>query len=391
MSFFSSLLSVSGGGSPPLGLYVHIPFCLSRCGYCAFVSGVYDRDAADRYLIVLENEVSSRSIFSSTRRPSTLFIGGGTPSALSVEQLERLLAFLPFPEKGGEATCELNPDSASCEKMALLLAAGVNRCSFGVQTFCDRGLELLQRRHNAECARDAVRGAVAMGFSSVNLDLIVGWPGQKWEDVERDLRTAVELGVTHLSCYQLILEDESACYEQYRAMSELSEDQERELWDNVESFMEHHGFEHYETSNFARPGYRCIHNYDTWRGCDYLGIGLGAHSHIGGRRFANTSDLAVYLASGGRADRLEAMCEELDSLSKARECAVFWLRLFEGIKRSEFRERAGVDLFDLYPDILPAMVERGIMERAMNSVGEEYIRVAREYHPILDSLLADLV
>lgn len=379
---------------PPLsapGLYVHIPFCLSRCGYCAFTSGRYDRERADRYLAALAEELRAREAALPEGRPATLFLGGGTPSCLSPAQWERLLALLPFP-RDGEATCELNPDSATPDKLAAARRRGVNRCSFGVQTFSEAGLKLLERRHDAATAVAAVAGAVRMGFSSVGLDLIVGWPGQTERELRRDLETAADLGVRHVSCYQLTLEEGSAGYRRLGPlMAEVSETALRKLWDVCEEVLEARGFVHYETSNFARPGFVCRHNRDVWEGGEYLGLGLSAHSHLGGRRFANTADIDLYTASAGKPKAIEVFSERLEPAAKARECAVFWLRLFEGIDIPRFQKRTGFNFFTLYGKISYDLFERGLLERVNDSGGTPRVRVPKRLHPVLDAILVDLV
>lgn len=377
--------------APQPGLYIHIPFCLSRCGYCAFVSGDYDRALADAYLDAVHAEYAARNRDGIIHTPSSLFIGGGTPSSLDRDQLRRLLAGLPLAGVA-EATCELNPDSADDEKLALLRAMGITRCSFGVQTFQPDGLRLLERRHDAETAAAVVARAAAMGFASVSVDLIMGWPGQTPAMLAEDLRRAVDLGIRHLSCYQLILEEDSRSYQKLASLSAGDgEDAARRLWDVCEEVMAGGGFEHYETSNYARPGFRCRHNVNTWRGGEYLGLGLAAHSHLGGRRFANTADLGDYLAYAGNPERITAFSEKLEAEAKARETAVFWLRLFDGIEVEAFRRQTGYDLSRLYRRELPALLARGLLEQTRDADGVERIRVPATLQPVLDSILVELV
>ncbi len=372
---------------PVPGLYVHIPFCRSRCSYCAFVSGEYRSERADAYIAALKNELALRIGCLRGGMPGTLFIGGGTPSCLDYSQFERLFSFLPMPENG-EATCELNPDSTDMRKLALLREAGINRVSFGVQTFSPGGLSLLGRRHDAETARKRIVEAVQAGFFSVNIDFITAWPGQSLECLRRDLLEAVNLGVTHISCYNLMIEEESGFHRVMgeRGLVRKDEDEVRVFWDETVSVLERHGFEQYEISNFARPGYCCRHNVDTWKGKEYLGIGVSAHSHIRGERFANTSNIERYIALLGNGELAESFSERLGGEEKARECAVFWFRMMDGIDSREFLERTGVDLFSLYARELPSLVERGIVV-----IEGPVVRIRREYHPVLDSILIDLV
>ncbi len=367
------------------GLYVHIPFCLSRCGYCTFVSGEYDPALADAYLAALAAEWREEGGFI----PDTLFIGGGTPSALQPRQLARLLAFLPQPE--GEATCELNPDSATVEKLRLLRDWGINRLSFGVQTFSPRGLAILGRRHDAATAREAVRQAVDMGFPAVNVDLIYGWPGQSAADLRVDVEESIALGVKHLSCYALILDASARAYDYYRTLLQ-GEEAEEEIgagfWEFLDQELEARGFRHYETSNFAREGYYCRHNVHTWEGGEYLGIGLGAHSHRGGVRWANSADLPAYCLAMGKSREIRVFSEQLPPEEKARETAVFWLRLFRGIALARFRERSGFSFEALYRAELPGLLREELLEYAEGGLR---IRVPRRRQIILDSILAELI
>lgn len=358
------------------GLYVHIPFCVSRCGYCTFVSALYRPDLADAYLDALENEwTSKRGLFA--RPPSTLFIGGGTPSALSLGQLERLLRLLPRAE--GEATCELNPETASSEKLSLLHDHGINRVSFGAQTFSPAGREVLERRHGPEDVFRAVAEAQRVGFRSVNLDLINGWPGQDAEAALEDLRISVDLEIQHISYYALILDDEARAFHKLSNLLKSDyDDKAREIWDRAEEFLARRGFAHYETSNYARPGFCCRHNVMVWKGGEYLGLGLAAHSHWGGRRFGNLTDLGEYVARGGL--DVEAFSERLEGKAKARETALFWLRLFAGIDRAEFRHRTGYELSEIYDRFPP-----GVESTA------DRVWVPPHLQPVLDAILVDMV
>lgn len=366
------------------GLYVHVPFCLSRCGYCAFVSTVYDAGNADAYVETLRRELKQREVFSDGTRPSTVFIGGGTPSVLTPAQLGRLFSFLPMPVAGGEATCEMNPDSTSSEKLSLLRDAGINRVSFGVQTFSQRGLQLLGRRHDAACAEKAVAEALRLGYSRVSVDLINGYPGQSEAELVENLRRAVGLGVEHVSCYNFILEEDAAGYAALSAlMGEEDEEWGRRCWDVTEEWLSGKGgFRHYEVSNFAKAGGECAHNLAIWRGGEYLGIGVAACSYLSGLRFGNGTDLREYVEGRG----LDAWSERLEGEAAARECAVFWLRLYEGIDTEVFRQRTGYDFTALYGDRIDRLFAEGVMERVSGR-----IRVTAAFMPVLDAILVDLV
>ena len=367
----------------PASLYVHIPFCVSRCGYCTFTSMVYSAELADAYLTALEQELSVWKYFDSAFLPETIFTGGGTPSVLTLAQMERLLTFLPKTKN--EFSCEINPDSCSREKLQLLRDGGVNRLSFGVQTFDSEGLKLLQRRHDRKQAMDVVALAVEMGFPSVSVDLINGWPGQVEKCVKNDIEIAVYLGIRHLSNYNLILEPSASAYTHYCELlggEIVDEEVGKRFWYTSEELLEIKGFKHYETSNFSLPGFQCLHNVLTWRGEEYLGVGLGASSHLAGVRWTNTDNVELYCKLSHSPDGVVAYSEKLGPEEKARECAVFWLRLFDGINLDEFAEKTGFDFLQLYSDVLPSLEAEGIIVAS-----EKNVRVEKKFHPVLDSVL----
>lgn len=367
------------------GLYVHIPFCRSRCRYCAFTSGAYDRVLADAYISALHSEFAARGVFV----PETAFIGGGTPSVLSSRQLDCLLSGLPRPV--GEFTCELNPESASPEKLRILRDHGVNRLSFGVQTFSPEGLRILGRVHDAPAAVRAIESAAALGFSNISLDLINCWPGQDGKSLENDLKIAVGLPIRHVSSYTMILEPESGGFAELSGLMsrvENVDDWEKRSWDLIEEFLDSKNFSHYETSNYALSDYECRHNVATWKGREYLGLGVAAHSHVHGRRFANTDDVEKYIKCSSYPERIEVFTETLSSLEKARECGLFWLRLFEGIDRPDFAERTGFTLERAFGPVLSRLTARGLLERDRSGW---FLRVPKKYQPVLDSILLELI
>ena len=374
------------------GLYIHLPFCVSRCRYCAFASNPYEEAIADRYLAALRKELGlhSEKLASGV---STLFIGGGTPSVLTVRQLENLLSMAPLPLEGGEATFEANPESLTEEKMRLLRDGGVNRLSLGVQTFHPAGLALLGRRHDAAAALAALDRAHSAGFASLSVDLIAAWPGQTPEMLVADIETAIGRGVSHISCYALTVEEGTPIFRDFVSgrLAEKSDAEAREFWDAGGNRLSERGFERYEISNHARPGKRCRHNVNCWKGWDYLGVGAAAHSHWRGRRFANHAGLAAYLAQIEQGASAECFSERLAPDAKAREGATLWLRMAEGIECGEFAGRFGISPFDLYRRELPPLLERGALEIVDNASGGKNLRLSAEAYPNADLVLVDLV
>lgn len=374
------------------GLYAHIPFCLSRCRYCSFSSSIHTSENVQAYLSALEREMQSRTDCGSfaVRPPATVFIGGGTPTALRTAELARLLSFLPMPELDGEASIEINPETITREKLALIKDAGINRLSFGVQTFSPAGLSLLGRIHTAEKAVEAIELARNAGFENISADLISAWPGQTLDELAFDLTALVKLGLEHVSCYNLILEPDAplTIWLEERDIAPVDDDQARDFWDLAETLLGDHGFRHYEISNFAKPGRECAHNLNYWRGGDYAGVGASAHSYIAGRRFANADDMEDYIARIDSAGTAEVFSERLDPEARARECAVFWLRLAEGINAAAFRRRTGFAIADLYRNELPRLLDSGSLEWDDNG---GRIKLTRAAYPLADAVLAELV
>ena len=340
----------------PQAAYVHIPFCAHHCGYCDFAVVTGREAQMGAYLDALAAELAELQ----TPRPvQTLFLGGGTPSYLPLPLLERLLGLLRvwFPlSPGGEWSIEANPESLDADKIALLSQAGVNRVSLGVQSFDPNELAVLDRAHDpreAVAAIERLRGRIGR----VSLDLIFGVPGQTMASWRDHLRRALDLGVGHLSTYGLTYEKGTPLWKQRRAgrLIPLSEEAELSLYDTAIDTLEAAGFEHYEVSNFARPGERSRHNETYWANHAYFGMGLGAARYVDFVRAVNTRDFTAYLA-GRRAWQEECLPPD----ERARETMAVQLRRTSGIERGGFREQTGHDLDHLTTGISP-LVEQGLL------------------------------
>jgi oxygen-independent coproporphyrinogen-3 oxidase len=340
----------------PEAAYVHIPFCAHHCGYCDFAV-VTGRDAQmGTYLDALEAELRSLE----TPRPvRTLFLGGGTPSYLPLPLLERLLhqlrAWFPLAPDG-EWTIEANPESLDAEKIALLAEAGVNRVSLGVQSFDANELAVLDRAHDPADAVAAI-ARLQGHLPRVSLDLIFGVPGQTIEGWRDHLRRALDLGVGHLSTYGLTYEKGTPLWKQRRAgrLIPLGEEAELALYEVTIDTLEAAGLEHYEVSNFARPGQRSRHNETYWANHAYHGVGLGAARYVDFVRAVNTRDFAAYLA-GRRAWQEECLTPD----ERARETMAVQLRRSWGIERAMFHEQTGHPLDAITTGIGP-LVEQGLL------------------------------
>jgi len=319
------------------GLYIHIPFCVRKCAYCDFYSLPGWLDAIDAYTDAVLWEAGAYAGLSF----QTLYLGGGTPSLLGAGGLRRLVNGLQHSFDMSdvvEATIEVNPDSARPELYQAARDVGINRVSLGVQSLADTELEKAGRRHSAADAIEAVVQARYFDFNSVSADVMVGLPGQTRETLLATLRKLTELGVDHLSVYCLSLEHDTPL-----AMSPPddlpSDDVQAELFEQATAFLQGYEFNHYEISNFALPGFECLHNINYWRGGEYRGLGAAASSHLEGRRFRNKADVDAYIENP---TGLVEEIEELDAWEKAAEEAMLRLRLLtEGVPLDELVKRHG--------------------------------------------------
>lgn len=328
------------------GLYIHVPFCRSRCIYCDFYSTT-GRDALrDGFVAALCKEMVARreEVAGSV---DTVYLGGGTPSTLQPAALERVFDTLHHcyeVSPGAEVTVEANPDDVTPDFCRLLVALGINRVSLGVQTFNDEALRFLRRRHSADDARRAVRRLADTGIDNLTIDLIYGLPGETaamWGD---DVAAALSLPVKHLSAYALMYEDGTplTTLRDRGEVAEVDEELSVAQFEHLIATTEEAGMQHYEISNFAYPGYRSRHNCKYWKGVPYLGFGPGAHSYDGvaGRRF-NAPDLAAYVAQPGRPP---FEMERLTAIERCEERIFTALRTCEGLELSVLERDFGTEL-----------------------------------------------
>ena len=355
--------------APPRSAYIHVPFCARRCGYCNFTLVAGRDDLIPAYLDAMEQELHS---LGDACEVDTLFLGGGTPSRLPLEAFRRLasLVLAAFPlADGHEFTVEANPEDVSPEWIALLAEHGVTRISLGAQSFDPCTLRLLEREHSPEQITESVRLAREQGLA-VALDLIFAVPGRSLGSWALDLREALKLEPDHLSTYGLTIEKGALFFNRLLRgeFRETGEEQQRAMYAEAIRRLTAAGFEHYEISNFARPGFRCRHNESYWSGVSYHAAGPGAARYVSGRRETNHRGLSAYLKRvlSGRSPVAES--ETLSPEDRAREAAVFGLRRLEGIERREFRRRAGFDLDRLLGNEIRRFVELGFLEDSSSVV-----------------------
>lgn len=372
------------------GLYIHTPFCWSKCRYCDFYRETLSSSAeeVDAFLDALLREFS---LLPENFSPKTVFLGGGTPTALSSDQLARLLDGLRERVRLSEVeefSCEANPGTLSLEKLNRLRAGGVNRISLGIQSFNENHLHLLGRIHSAEEAKKAVYMARESGFKNLSLDLIQGIPNSTLADVEKDLSQAVELHPEHLSCYNLSYEPSTPLGEDLAngKVVEIGDEIEAEIYFFTKHFLENAGYKHYEISNYAKPKYTCQHNLLYWTGGAYWGCGPAAHSHWDQVRWGNTADLKKYITALEKNQFPQEKIERLSSVEKAKETLVMHLRLLDGVDLQNFKQQTGFDLFTLCGDQIRHLEEEGLLERK-----EHRIRLSSDALFISNAVFSELI
>jgi oxygen-independent coproporphyrinogen-3 oxidase len=350
-------------------LYVHWAFCPYLCPYCDFAKWAYDERAAERYVLALEAEIARAPQVEAT----TVFYGGGTPNAYPAPALVRILALLRARfgvRDDAEVSAEVNPDRGLTEGFDILHAGGINRLSIGVQSFEPDELRVLGRRHTADDVAETVRRARAGGFTNVNIDLMFGVPGQTEAAWERSLDAALALGVEHVSTYGLTIEEGTPYAKwQLREPAAFADDErEARLYQIAIDKLTAAGFEHYEISNFARPGFRCAHNANYWQNGSYLGLGVGAASYLHGIRSTHTRDRAEYEAAALAGASIPGDSEELTGDARTGEAMMLALRTYEGVDTRMFRERYGVDVLTHYAPVIAEYAAAGLLAADERSV-----------------------
>lgn len=328
------------------GLYIHIPFCQSICYYCDFVKRIpKNNDQIDNYLKALVKEIYSyKKYFQSIE---TIYIGGGTPSMLNDGQLKNLLKSL-LGIKPIEFTIEVNPESYSEEKGLLFKKYGINRVSLGVQTFNEKLLMTLSRKHTKKQVFDCVENLKKIGIKSISIDLIYAVPGQRLSELEEDLDCIDQLKIEHVSCYSMILEKKTYFHHLHRSgkLTLVDQDTEALMFEKTIRTLKEQGFKHYEISNFSKNQKQSIHNLLYWTLGEYIGVGLGAHGFIDGSRTYNHHKLLKYLETP-----LEEKIFQTKEMMLQDEL-IFGLRKISGISIPKIKEKYGIDLLDKYPELL---------------------------------------
>lgn len=377
----------------PAGIYIHIPFCESKCGYCSFVSYANREDLFEQYLSALEKEIDFY-----TERPlidemsfNSLFIGGGTPTVLSSKNLAAII------QKGkrsfslsndSEITVECNPNTLDMEKLKTLKIAGVNRLSIGAQSFNNSILKSIGRRHKAESIVNSFHLARACGFENISLDLICGLPGQQTADFTADILEAIKLKADHLSVYQLSV-DPGTHFEKLLRIGKLKlpdDDTVLEMTTAAEVELSRSGYHKYEISNFTLPGKECRHNLIYWQNGTYLGLGCAAVSFLHGSRIKNCDDPDHYIKRVTSGDPGWTQFEALPREASYRESVIMGLRLIDGINLEALKRKYGIDIHEYYKETLDSLLSRGLIR-----IEHGKLRLSTKALPVANQVLAELV
>ena len=375
-------------------IYLHIPFCQSRCIYCDFYSTTLGKDFMASYVRALEREMLLRRHYIKGTRVHTIYLGGGTPSLLPTLLLKELfneIDRLFTIEANAEVTIEANPDDVTPEWLRELGGTPINRISMGAQTFNDRLLSFLGRRHNSQQTVDAVKACKEAGLTNISLDLIYGMPGQTFDIWQDDVTQALNLGITHLSAYALSYEEGTRLSKMLQAglVKETDEELSRKMYDYLMSATKEAGFLHYEISNFAIPGYHSRHNSSYWQSSPYLGLGAGAHSYDGERtRRANLPDIKAYIESvEGRESRVEGqdVPHETETLNDES--------LYNEFIMTRLRTSAGIPLKDLSQEDRDYCLSQAKphLERSLLSIKDEHLCLTKEGIFTSNDIISDMM
>jgi len=345
-----------------VGLYIHIPFCISKCNYCNFYRiAPFHSSQIDRFLLALKKELK---MLPNHFVPTTVFVGGGTPTSLSETQLDRLLQII---SESVDLSCclefsfETNPGTLTQKKIFLLQNARVNRISIGVQSFDNKTLKRLGRIHTREDVEKTFKQLRSARFKNINIDLLQSLPGTTLKQTLKDCHLALKLNPEHISSYNLIYEPNTPLTQQRDAgiIQEIDEDDEANRYFAVKNLLEKAGYKQYEISNFSKPSYRSLHNELYWKGEEYIGCGPAAHSHWNGARFGNIEDLEQYCQRLESKKSPRDFYEILSSEKKARETLIMQLRMLEGINIKSFEQQTGYSIQTLCGETLNEFQQMG--------------------------------
>ncbi len=364
-------------------LYIHIPFCHRKCFYCSFAVSIGQEARRGQYIKCLLKEAKEYEGMAI----ETVYIGGGTPSYLTAEQIENFFDLIRTNfqiKKNAEITFELNPEDVDPTKLKIIKELGINRLSLGVQTFYDGHLKYLGRNHDAKKANEAYDLIRKMGFHNVNVDLMFSFPQQTPEELREDVQKVLALKADHISLYSLTVEEKSRFYAKNVRLADGTRQADDFLF--IIKELEKNGFRQYEISNFAKEGFESRHNLNYWVGGNYIGLGVGAHSHVDGHRFWNTSNMFEYMKRIEAHTPVKEGEEFLNPSMRLMELVLFGLRMREGVNLKEAEEKSGVRLDKEKLDLIDDFVSHGLLKRK-----KDVIEATLKGKLVLDEISARLV
>lgn len=360
------------GDFMPKGLYIHIPFCDHICTYCDFPKLLTKGQRHEEYLESLIEELKIYQQKVGFSNLQSIYIGGGTPTALSVEQMKPLFDFLnqQIPmEQIEEFSIEANPENLTVDKIDYLKHQGVTRFSLGVQTFQDHLLKRIGRKHQVKEVLQGIHNLKQNGISNINLDLIYAIPGQTLDDLREDLKQVLALEVEHISAYSLIVEDHTQLYLAYmRDQIELTDNEvEAQMYEVVIQTLTEAGYQHYEISNFAKSK-PSLHNQWYWKNETYIGVGLGAHGYINGYRYQNTRSINTYIELLKQGNLPIVESNELTKEEKLEEEMFLGLRLLKGVNLEVISRKYDVNIDEIYGKAFEDLIQKGYLERKVSNI-----------------------
>lgn len=349
-----------------IGVYVHIPFCKRKCYYCDFISFCEKDELQEKYINTVIQEIEDFFNLNKNVKIKTIYIGGGTPSFIDGKYIEKIMNIFN-KENVVEATIEVNPGSASLEKLKKYKECGINRLSIGLQSTEDRLLKKIGRIHNYNDFLATYNLAREVGFDNINVDLMIGLPGQTIEDVKSSLNKVINLNPSHISVYSLIVEENTIIYnliEQNKIVLP-DEELERNMYWYVKNYLELGGYEHYEISNFAKNGKKSLHNWDCWNQKEYIGFGASAHSYLNRKRFCNIGVLEEYIKDFKNTKEVQ----EVQSFYETKqEYMLLGLRKIKGVCISDFKNKFGENPIFLFKNELNKLIEEDLLEITTNNI-----------------------
>ncbi|WP_188453608.1 radical SAM family heme chaperone HemW [Virgibacillus oceani] len=353
-------------------VYTHIPFCQQICHYCDFTKFFYNEKLADEYVEALKNEINV-NVSGKNNKVNTIFIGGGTPTALTIKQLRTILETIKDKfdvENCAEYTIEANPGDFDTDKIKMLRSYGVNRISLGVQVFDDKMLEEIGRLHKIKDVYTTVNHLQKYGFSNISIDLIYALPNQTVDNFRHTLNEAIQFNLPHYSTYALQIEPKTLFYNRFKKgkLHRPKQEDEVEMYDLLRRTMKQNGIEQYEISNFAKPGYESKHNLTYWNNDYYYGFGAGAHGYLPGKRTGNIRPLPAYVKQAMENGKPILSTEKIGFKENIEEELFLGLRKLAGINKTVFKHKFGFELDSLYEQQISKLVQKGWLQNNADSV-----------------------